>query len=66
MTQLEVDQCLAELLYLKRYIDTQAMFVDAEKPLEIMEKTLLSKPENQSDLLIIKYYVKMLLKYDEF
>ncbi len=66
MTQKEVDQCLVELLYIKRYIDTQAMFVDAEKPLEIMESTILKYPENQIDLTIIKYYVKSLLRYDEF
>ena len=42
------------------------MFVDAEKPLEIMEQLLTSKSENQQDLLIVKYYVKALLRYDEF
>jgi len=33
LTQLEVDQCLAELLYLKRVIETQIMLVDEEKSL---------------------------------
>ena len=66
MTELEVDQCLAELCYLKRAIDTQIQYKDAERALKLFEGHLLSKPENKNDLLIIKYYVKSLLKYDEY
>ena len=66
MTELEVDQCLAELCYLKRAIDTQIQYKDAERALKLFEGHLLSKPENKSDLLIMKYYVKSLLKYDEY
>ena len=66
MTQIEVDQCLAELCYLKRAIDTQIQYKDAERALKIFESSILSNPENKTDKLIVKYYVKSLLKYDEY
>ena len=37
MTEIEVDQCLAELCYLKRAIDTQIQYKDAERALKIFE-----------------------------
>lgn len=57
---------MAELCYLKRAIDTQIQYNDAERALKIIETQLLQKPVNQSDKIIIKYYVKSLLKYDEY
>ena len=32
----------------------------------IFNDTVMSNPDNKTDLLIIKYYVKSLLKYDEY
>ena len=66
MTELEVDQCLAELLYLKRSIDVQIQFADADRSLKMMDENILNKTANKTDLLIIKYYVKSLIKHDEF
>ena len=66
MTQIELDQCLAELCYLKRVIDTYIQFNDAERALKIFENQILETEENKQDLLIIKYYVKSLLCYDEY
>lgn len=43
LTQLEVDQCFAELLYLKRSIDTQIQFKDAERTLKIFEDIILDR-----------------------
>ena len=37
MTQLQLDQCLAELCYLKRAIDTLIQFSDAERAMRIFE-----------------------------
>ena len=60
------DQLLAELLYLKRSIMVRLMMDDSQSALVQMEKTLLNKEANLNDLLINKYYVKALLKYDEY
>ena len=65
MSQLAIDQCLAELLYIKRVIHTASMFVDAEEPLNQIEE-LLKKAECKNDLLVCKYFVKALLRHDEY
>ena len=41
------------------------MFVDAEEPLTQIGE-LLKVPEHKNDLLICKYYVKSLLRHDEY
>ena len=41
------------------------MIVDAEKPLQIIEKSVMNKAKNKTDLLIVKYYIKTLILYNE-
>ena len=65
-TEIQVDECLAELLYLKRSIDTFIQYKDAERATRLFEEHILSKAENKENLLITKYYVKLLLLYDEY
>ena len=60
---------MAELLYLKRAIDTQIQYSDAERAIKLFDSVLMTdpdKPQNKTDMLIVKYYVKALLKYDEY
>ena len=64
--QTEKDQCIAELLYLKRAIETQAMFASGEDALIKLQQLVAERPENKTDLLINKYLVKSLLKNDEY
>ena len=66
LSALEVDQCLAELLYTKRRIETLIQFNDAEQSLKVMEDSLMSKEEAQNDFLVAKYYVKTLQLFDKF
>ena len=60
LTEVEVDECLAELLYLKRAIDTFIQYKDAERATRLFEDRILSKEANKDNLLITKYYVKLL------
>ena len=66
LTEVKVDECLAELLYLKRQIDTKIQYKDAGRALRLFKDGILSKPENATNLLITKYYVKLLQEYDEY
>ena len=66
LAQIEVDQCLAELLYLKRTIETQAMLIGAETSLDVLSELMEQRPECKTDLLVVKYYIKSLLKNDEY
>ena len=66
LSQQKVDECFAELLYLKRQIDTKIQYKDAERALRIFEEEILNKKENAENFLINKYYIKLLLEYDEF
>ena len=66
MSQQSVDECFAELLYLKRQIDTKIQYKDAERALRIFREEVLNKPENKENFLITKYYIKLLLEYDEY
>ena len=43
-SQLRIDRCHAELLYIKRSILVATMNVDADKPLKVMEKEIMNKP----------------------
>ena len=66
LSQSKVDECLAELLYLKRQIDTKIQYKDAERALRIFEEEIINKEENADNFLINKYYIKLLLEYDEY
>ena len=66
LTEVKVDECLAELLYLKRQIDTKIQYRDAERALRLFQDGILSKPANAENFLITKYYVKLLQEYDEY
>ena len=67
LSQLQIDECLAELLYIKRCIDTTANYVEAEESLKRIESLKNKAGAGQADnLLINKYYVKALLRHDEF
>ena len=66
MSHLEIDQCLAELCYLKRSIDTLIQYKEPERAISLIEREILTKEQNISDVIITKYYIKALLKYDEF
>ena len=74
LSQLQVDECLAELLYIRRCIDTTANYVNAEESLKRIENLKNKKPASDSgtaadyadNLLINKYYVKALLRHDEY
>ena len=63
---MQVDECLAELLYLKKSIDTQIQHMDAERATRLFKDVLLSKQANKDNFLITKYYVKLLQLYDEY
>ena len=65
-SEIELDQCKAELLYLKRSILVMAMTADSQEPLKTLEDTIMNETDNKTDLLIVKYYVKALLLNDEF
>ena len=41
------------------------MMVEAEKPLKTFEKSVMNNKGNKQDLLIVKYYIKMLILYNE-
>lgn len=64
--QRELFQCLAELLYLKRVIETQIMINDAEKAVQLMDELLMNRPTSKGDKLILKYYIKALQRFDKF
>ena len=55
LSEVQVDECLAELLYLKRAIDTFIQYKDAERATRLFEEHILSKAENKDNLLITKY-----------
>lgn len=49
-----------------RSIDTTVQIADCDRTLRIFEDKLLAKEQNKTDLLVTKYYVKSLLRHDEF
>ena len=46
LTEVKVDECLAELLYLKRQIDAKIQYKDAGRALKLFQDNILSKPVN--------------------
>lgn len=63
---IEYRQCQAELLYLKRSILVMAMTASSQEPIKEIEDIFQDVPQLKTDLLVVKYYVKALLKNDEF
>ena len=60
-------ELVAELLYLKRAILTSCMMVSAEEPLKALEALVNDNlTQGNPNLIVNKYYVKALLRYDEF
>lgn len=66
LNALQTTECLAELLYLKRAIDSQIQFHNTTKVLDLFEEEVLSQDGSKDNLLITKYYVKTLQLYDEY
>ena len=60
LSQSQVDECLAQLLYLQRMIETRVHYQDATSAIKIFQDKILSKTENKQNFKIVKYYVKML------
>lgn len=62
-------ELVAELQYFKRQILTTCMVVTAEEPLKAIE-SLVSHPlvaaQPNGSLLVSKYYIKALMRYDEY
>lgn len=68
LTIVQIDEYLAELLYLLRAVDTMIQHHDAEKGLRLFNQIILHKdcdPANRTNFVITKYYVKCLIQYDE-
>ena len=66
MSQIQIDECKAELLYVKRCIDTTANFYDSNDSLKQIEALQMSTEDYRRNLLVCKYYVKSLLRHDEY